>query len=229
MKETVFISGASRGIGRAIARIFYEAGAEVIICSRSEQKLAEAKEAMPKLHTYVCDISQKAEVKALARTLNERFGALDVLVNNGGRFLPGLVHEEEDEVFEQLMATNLNSAYYFTKALLPPMKARRKGTIVNMCSVASIMAYPNGGSYSISKYAMLGFSRCLREELKPFNLRVINVLPGAVLTDSWAEADLPEERFIPPEDIARLVWNACQLSERTVVEDILVRPALGDI
>lgn len=229
MKPKVFISGASRGIGLAIAKKFYAQDFEVIICSRSAEKLADAKEQMPDLHTFVCDISDKNAVKSLAAQINEQFGALDVLVNNGGIFMPGLVHEEPDEVFEKMIKTNVHSAYYFTKALVPLMKEKKKGTIFNMCSVASILAYPNGGSYGISKFALLGFSKALREEMKPFNIRVISILPGAVLTDSWAGVGLPESRFIPAEDIAELVWGTYQLSERTVIEEILVRPSLGDI
>ena len=229
MKQKIFISGASRGIGLSIAQIFYQHDFEVIICSRSAEKLALAKEQMPDIHTFVCDISNKAAVKKLAAQINEQFGALEVLVNNGGIFLPGQIHSEEDEVYEKLMQTNMDSAYYFSKALLPAMIERKQGTIFNMCSVASIIAYPSGGSYGISKFALLGFSKALREEMKPYHIRVISVLPGAVMTDSWSGVDLPEARFIPPEDIAQLIWTAYNMSPRTVVEEILVRPALGDI
>ena len=107
------------------------------------------------------------------------------------------------------------------------MKARKTGTIINICSIASLQAY--GGSYSISKFAMLGFSKNLREELKEHGIRVISVMPGAVLTDSWAGVDLPKERFMSPEDVAEIVWTSCFVSKRTVIEDIVMRPQLGDI
>ncbi len=228
-KPAVFISGASRGIGLAIAKIFYQNDYQVIICGRNPLKLKEAESLMPGIDTYVCDIALKSEVKILAEKLIQQYGALDILINNGGAFQPGQIHSEADEVFETLMNTNLNSAYYFTKALLPPMIQKKSGTVVNICSIASITPYANGGSYSISKFAMLGFGKVLREEMKPHNIRVINVLPGAVLTDSWAGTDLPESRFIPPEDIAQIVWNSCAVSSRTVVEDIIIRPLAGDI
>jgi len=98
-----------------------------------------------------------------------------------------------------------------------------------MCSIASITAYAHGGSYSVSKFGMLGFSKSLREELKPHGIRVISVLPGATFTRSWEGADVPEERMMPAEDIAELVWTACSLGPRTVVEEIVVRPHLGDL
>jgi short-subunit dehydrogenase len=98
-----------------------------------------------------------------------------------------------------------------------------------MCSIASIKAYPNGGSYAISKFALLGFSKVLREELKEFNVRVTAVLPGATRTASWDGVDLPEDRFMRAEDVAETVFSAYSLSERSVVEEIIIRPQLGDI
>jgi NAD(P)-dependent dehydrogenase (short-subunit alcohol dehydrogenase family) len=229
MKQ-ILITGASKGIGLAIARRFYAAGCwKVIVCARGRAGLEEAREAMPDLVTYACDLSDKAAVKQLAADVLAAHGRLDVLVNNGGVFLPGQMHTEDDEVFERQMHTNLYSAYYLTKALLPPMIAEGEGTVVNMCSIASITAYSAGGSYSVSKFALLGWSKSLREEMKPKGIRVISVLPGATLTDSWAGVNLPEERFMPVEDIAEVVWTAVALSKRSVVEEIVIRPQLGDI
>lgn len=229
MSHKILITGASKGIGLAIARIFYQQDFEVIICARGQEGLTAAKAEMPNIHTYTCDLSDKKEVKLLGQTILKEFGTLDVLVNNGGVFLPGLIHQEEDEIYETQMRTNIDSAYYLSKILLPPMIEKQSGTVFNICSVASLKAYPNGGSYCISKFALLGFSKMLREELKPYNIRVVSVLPGAVRTASWDGTTLPDERFIPVEDVGKVVWNTYQLSERTVVEDIVIRPALGDI
>ncbi|HHG83564.1 MAG TPA: SDR family oxidoreductase [Bacteroidetes bacterium] len=225
----IFISGASKGIGLATAEKFYQEGWKVIICARGQAALDAAQAKMPKLITYTCDLADKNAVKELAAKIQLEHGTLDILFNNGGTFLPGQLHSEEDEVFENLMATNLFSAYYMTKGLLPNMIALGKGTVVNMCSIASINAYAQGGAYSVSKFGLYGFSKSLREEMKPKGIRVISILPGATFTASWEGMDLPEARFIPAEDIAELVWTACKLSDRTVVEDIVVRPQLGDI
>ena len=137
--------------------------------------------------------------------------------------------EEADGILEQTIHTNLYSAYYLTKKLVPKMITQKNGFVFNMCSVASLKAYENGGSYSISKFALLGFSKTLREELKPHNIKVTSVMPGATLTDSWNGTDLPESRFSKPEDIAELVYTITQLSAFSVVEDIVIRPQLGDI
>lgn len=229
MSKKILITGGSKGIGLAIARRFYQEGFQVIICARGEEGLKKAQAEMPNIDARTCDISKKEEVKTLGKAINETYGALDVLINNGGVFLPGEVHKETDEVYEQLMATNMDSAYYLTKEVLPLMIEEKNGTIFNMCSVASLQAYPNGGSYSISKFALLGFSKALREEMKPYGIRVVSVLPGAVHTPSWEGMDIPESRFIPAKDIAELIWSTYSMSIRTVVEELVVRPMLGDL
>lgn len=228
-QPTAFVSGASKGIGLAIAQKFHHEGYRVGICARSQAGLDAAAAEMPGLLTYVCDMSDKAAVKELATKIQADLGPLDVLVNNAGVFQPGEVHSEADEAYELMMRTNMDSAYYLTKGVIHPMMARKSGAIVNIASVASIKAYTHGGSYSISKYAMLGFSKNLREEMKPHGIRVISIMPGAVKTASWDGVDVPAERLMPPEDMAALVWTSVTLTSRSVVEDIVVRPQLGDL
>lgn len=225
----VVITGASRGIGKAIAALFIHHQHEVLVCSRDLNKLAELKAEFPSIHTFACDISDQADLQRFGEHALSLFDNIDVLVNNGGVFLPGILTEEPEGTLETMIQTNLYSAYYLTRQLAPRMKACKSGYIINMCSVASLKAYENGGSYSISKFALLGFSKTLREELKPYNIKVSSIMPGATLTDSWAGADLPASRFAQPEDIAQLVYTITQLSEYAVVEDIVIRPQLGDI
>ena len=224
--STVLVTGASRGIGLAIALRFAEAGSRVTICARDVAAVAHAH---PELDCIACDMADKAQVQALAARVLERGGAPDLLVNNAGAYLPGSLHEEADGTFEAMIAVNVAGAYHLTRALLPDMISRGSGTIINVCSTASITPYVNGGSYGIAKHALYGFNRTLREELKPHGIRVVALLPGATLTDSWAGTDLPDERFMPPEDIAELAWSAWALSGRTVVEELRARPLLGDI
>ena len=150
-------------------------------------------------------------------------------MNNAGVFFPGQVINEEDGILEKLIETNLYSAYNMSRMLLPKMIEKKAGHIFNLCSVASLGAYSNGGSYSISKFALLGLSKALREELKEHSIKVTSLIPGATYTDSWSQSGLPESRFMKSEDIAKLVWDIYHLSECTVVEEILLRPILGDI
>jgi short-subunit dehydrogenase len=109
------------------------------------------------------------------------------------------------------------------------MLSQNKGHIFNMCSVASEKAYPNGGSYSISKFALLGFSKNLREELKPKGIKVTSILPGATWSDSWAGFEGPEERLMQARDVAEVVLAALRMSASAVMEDIVLRPQLGDL
>src|SRR6185295_4677495 len=114
-------------------------------------------------------------------------------------------------------------SYHITRGLLPSILKTQGAHIFNLCSTASIMAYTNGGSYCISKFAMLGFTKVLREELKTQNIKVTAVLPGATFTNSWAGTSLPKERFIPPQEIARAIWD-CYNLKNAVVEELLIRP-----
>jgi short-subunit dehydrogenase len=114
-------------------------------------------------------------------------GKVDILINNAGIFTPGSIYNEEDGLLQSMIETNVYSAYHLTRCLVPKMIEAKQGHIFNMCSIASLNAYANGGSYSISKFALLGFSKNLREELKPHHIKVTAVSPGAVMSDSWGD------------------------------------------
>jgi len=230
----IIITGGSKGIGKAVAGQFAAAGNELFLCARDEKKLNatadELRQKYPQTTVLVkpVDMRQTQAVQAFADWCLS-FGATDILVNNAGQFLPGSVHSEEDGLLEQMIETNLYSAYHLTRALLPAMIKNKSGHVFNICSIASIAAYPNGGSYSISKYAMLGFSKNLREELKPFNIKVTAVLPGAAYTNSWSGSGIDPKRIMEADDIAKMIFTASQLSAQACVEEILLRPQLGDL
>jgi short-subunit dehydrogenase len=236
MEQTplIVVTGGTKGIGRAIIEHFARQGFDIATCSRKTsdlqvmQELLERQHAI-KVYTKVADMAKKEEVKAFGAFVQQLARPVDVLVNNAGLFVPGQIHTEADGVLEQMIDTNLYSAYHLTRSLIEGMKSRKAGHIFNICSTASIVAYPNGGSYCIAKFALLGMSKVLREEMKPHGVRVTSILPGATFTASWAGVDVPEERFMPAHDVAEMVWAAYQLSPRSVVEEILIRPLLGDL
>ncbi len=229
------ITGATKGLGRAIADIFAQNGFDLCVCSRTQGDLdamqADWSSRFPErlLHTDAADLGKKPEVQEFADFVLDRFDRIDVLVNNAGLYIPGLVSEEPAGTLETLMEVNFYSAYYLTRALLPRMVRQRKGHIFNMCSIAGIQAYPNGGSYTISKFALRGFSMALREEMKSKGIKVTTLLPGATWSDSWSGVDLPQERLMQAEDVARSLWAAYNLSDSAVVEEIVLRPLLGDL
>jgi len=230
----VVITGASKGIGKAIAEIFAAYGHHLFICSRGEVALYKTLEELITQYPAAIikakpfDLSRREEAKAFGAWCLE-YGVPDVLVNNAGLFEPGSVHNEPEGTLESQLAVNLHSAYHVTRAVLPWMMEKRSGHIFNMCSIASLDAYANGGAYSISKFALYGFSKNLREEMKPYNIKVTAVHPGAVMTDSWGDFDNSQQRIMEAADIAKLVYAASQLSPQACVEDIVVRPQLGDL
>ena len=229
MNPLIVVTGGTKGIGRAIVNRFRTGGFDALVCARSIESDQGTNDAETGLFTVAADLSTRDGVNHLLNSIQHLNRPVDVLINNTGIFLPGQIHNEAEGTFEQVMNTNVASAYHLTRGLIGGMISRRQGHIFMMCSTASITAYTNGGSYCISKFALLGMSRVLREETKPYGVKVTAILPGATLTASWEGTDLPEERFMKSEDVADSVWAAYSLSKSAVVEEILIRPQLGDI
>jgi short-subunit dehydrogenase len=218
-----------------MAERFAAAGYGLYLVARDSARLAATEEELStrnpgvRINVQAVDISGKEQVEAYGKGLLAAGVAVDVLINNAGQFLPGSVQNEPDGTLEQMMAVNLYSAYHLTRLLLPGMMARRSGHIFNICSVASLQAYPNGGAYSISKWALAGFSANLREELKPHGVKVTSVYPGATYTDSWIGSGVEPDRIMEAADVAEMVYAASRLSPQATVEEILLRPQLGDL
>lgn len=234
MNKLMVVSGGSKGIGKAIIEQFAPQGFDIFTCARNEEglqflKAKIEKQGNVKFYYEVADLSNRTDVQRFAKAVLKLNRPIDVLVNNTGYFEPGLITEEPDGVLESMMDTNLYSAYHLTRTLVGAMKAVKSGHIFTICSVASLFAYPNGGAYSISKFALLGFSKVLREELKNFGIRVTAVMAGATLTASWEGVDLPAGRLMKAEDVAAVVYSAYSLSSHTVMEEVILRPQLGDI
>jgi short-subunit dehydrogenase len=230
----IVITGASKGIGKALAVKFAKRKNSIFICARNENELAEtAKEIKEKnnavISYFAADLSEKASADKFTGWLSAQNITPDILINNAGRFLPGSIYNEVEGTLEKMIAINLYSAYYVTRALLPSMMEKKAGHIFNMCSIAALKAYRNGGSYSVSKYALMGLSKNLREELKPYNIKVTTVYPGAVFTSSWENSGIEHSRIMEVNDISEMIYSASLLSPQACVEDILIRPIQGDL
>ncbi len=226
------ITGATKGIGRATSELLAKNGFDIAICARTKTDLDKMKASLERLYgiqvlAEVVDMSDKSEVKAFTTKIRKDWGSVDILVNNAGVFIPcELANPDNEGAFEMMMNLNLYSTYYMTQGILPMMTEKKSGHIFNICSIASIMPY---GAYAVSKHAMLGFSKVLREEVKENGVRVTAIMPGATYTASWEGSDLPVERFMKAEDIAQSLFDIYNLSKHTVVEEIILRPQLGDI
>lgn len=232
--KNVIVTGASKGIGKAIAEIFAANGYDLFLCARGEVNLYKAMEDLQTRFPGItvkakpADMSKKEDVIAFANWCLST-AAPDIIINNAGIFQPGNVLGEPEGSLENHIATNLYSAYHLTRIIAPKMIMNKSGHIFNICSIAALKAYNNGGAYSISKFAMNGFSTNLREEMKPHGIKVTTVHPGAVMSDSWGDYDNSSKRIMEAEDIAKMVYAASQLSFQACVEEIVIRPQLGDL
>jgi short-subunit dehydrogenase len=231
----VLITGAGKGIGKAIALKFAAQKYNLAICSRTEEDLISLKKEILLLNPTatvlykIVDVSNKQAIQVFAKEVLLEMKQIDVLINNAGVFKPGDIATEEDGLLEEMIQTNLYSAYYLTRAILPSMMENNRGAIINISSVAGLQAYTHGGSYSISKFALQGFSKNLREELKNKNIKVITVNPGATMSNSWSGSGIDENRIMKANDVADVVYQVTTLSDQAVVEDIVLRPLLGDL
>jgi short-subunit dehydrogenase len=229
----VVITGASQGIGRGVAERFAREGASLFLVSRNMDKTAAWQQDLQtrygsKVSSFNADLSRKEDVHAFADAVLGAWDRIDVLVNNAGSFVPGSVYNEPEGNLEKMIELNLYSAYHLTRRLLPTMMERKQGHVFNICSIAALKAYPAGGSYSISKYALEGFSKNLREEMKTFGIKVTSVHPGAVFTAAW-EGFVDKERIMDVSDVSNMIYAASTLSATACVEDIILRPQLGDL
>src|SRR5580704_2536494 len=231
----IVITGASRGLGFSMAEAFAAEGHDLYLTSLNEVKLYNA------LGSLMGRFPDQV-IKAKPFDLGTKQGAMnfgnwvlglgvepDILINNAGTFQPGHVNDEPEDQLEDMLHVNLFSAYHLTRILLPSMMKRKSGHIFNISSIAGLQAYPNGGSYSISKFALTGFSKNLREELKPYSIKVTCVYPGAVYTDSWADSGVKPDRIMKPSDIANMVVQISKLSPQALVEELVIRPLAGDL
>ncbi len=234
LNRLAIITGASRGIGLAVAHAFGAIGFDLLLCARNSSNLEEIAQQIQSgygvnVKTFAADLSNKNECQALVAFVKSQQILVDVLVNNAGVFLPGTLMEEDEDQMDFQMRTNYFSAYYVTKGVWPMLREKDRSHVFNMCSIASLVAYDAGGGYAVTKHALLGFSKSLRKEGIPRGILVSAILPGATLTDSWAGVNLPSSRFMSTADVASTVIHAWNINRTSVAEEILIRPIEGDI
>jgi len=234
-KPVVLITGSSQGIGEAIAKVFAQQikGVQLALVARNTKNLGKVARACAKLGATVeifpGDVADAAEVAAMATAVTKRFGAVDVLINNAGKFSSAPLTTMSVAEFDQLIAANLRSVFLVSRAFVPAMVKRRRGDVFNMSSIAGLAAYPGGTGYCAAKFGLTGLTKVLRAELKDKGVRVCCVYPGATASPSWKGSGVAEGRMMPAGDVARAFYDIYQLSRRTVVEEIILRPQLGDL
>lgn len=231
----VLITGASKGMGEAIALNMAAQGHHLCICARKIQDLVQLQEKIQstypgiKVYIKVVDCSVEEEVLAFADFALAQMGSVDVLVNNVGVFKPAFILDEGFDALNFHMKTNVYAAYFLYKKLAPAMKERRNGYIFNICSVASKDTIASAGSYCVTKSALLSLNHVMRKEMMAHDVKVTAILPGSTLTNSWEGTSISPDEFIQPEDVAVAIENVMKMSVGANVEEIMIRPLHGQI
>lgn len=233
-KKAVWITGANSGIGKSITNLFSENNILCVASARREEALLRMKQESPEISNNVeifpLDISNIGEIQKTSKKILKNFD-VDCLINNAGitTFTPAENTSVED--ISEIIQTNLVGAIALIQNLIPHFKKRGGGIIINILSVAAKKTFQNSSVYSASKAGLLAYSNVLREEVRKYNIRVINVLPGATRTPIWSSEMLSEyaNRMMSPEDIAKIIHQLYSIDYNLVPEEIILRPMKGDI
>jgi NADP-dependent 3-hydroxy acid dehydrogenase YdfG len=227
-EQVAIVTGGGTGIGRAFTEALAAAGTTVVIASRREEKLHKTADELnasvkaERVYPYAFDIRDRAQCEALVKYVMERWGAVDVLVNNSGLAVPETVEQITDEGWAKVLETNLRGAMYLVRAVLPLMTAQQFGDVVNVSSQAGKHGYADVPSYCASKFGLLGFAESLRDHVRKAqaNIRVFNFCPGLVDVDNTNAVDAPRAGAIHVKNMARTLMFALSLDREVVLEDI---------
>jgi meso-butanediol dehydrogenase/(S,S)-butanediol dehydrogenase/diacetyl reductase len=227
-EQVALVTGGGTGIGRAFAGALAEAGARVFIASRSEAVLRRTAGELngaagaERVFTYAFDVRVRDECEALIAHVRERFGSLDVLVNNSGLAVPETVEQITEEGWDKVLETNLKGVMWLTRAALPRMAAGQFGDIVNVSSQAGKHGYADVPSYCASKWGLLGFAESVRDHVRKtgMNVRVFNLCPGLVDVENTSADAAPRPGFVHVSTMAKTLIYVLSLDRNVVLEDI---------
>ena len=231
MPDIALITGATEGIGRASALAFGRAGYRVGVCARTAPRVAGLIEELRAAGIDAAgrpgDVAAEEDVAAIVATVERELGPVDVLVNNAGVLIGRRLEDLSLDEWDTTMATNVRSLFLMTRRVLPGMRERRRGTIVNVASVSGKVGFVGGTAYAASKHAVMGFSRSLMLEVRRDGVRVVAVCPGSVATRMLNDQPLLQadpEKILAPEDVAETILQAVRLPARALVNEIEIRP-----
>lgn len=221
-------------MGKTIAWRLAEAGYNIFICSRKQAEIDLFCEDIRqrfgvKAAGVQTDCANMDELRRFAEFIKEHADSVDVLINNAGMFSPASILDEPEGLLLKHMQLNLYAAHYLCRVFGRMMREQRRGHIINISSVAALNPVVTAGSYSVTKAALLSLTKVLREELMEWNVKVTAILPGSTYTESWKGTDLPPGRFVSSEDIAAGVLMCLRASSGANVDELIIRPAEGQI
>ena len=233
------ITGGSRGIGRAIAEELAGSGFSLLLVAKTPKRLHETAKELGskygvKTEEFACDIGNTDEIDALHKFCEGKKIVPNLLVNNAGVYFAGSTETAKIEDYDQMMSVNTKGAFYLTHKFIPLLKKAKNARVVIISSMWAKDSYPVAGAedgtlYAISKWAERGWAGILRSELRKYRIGVTAIYPGAVMTEMWEGTSFPEERFIDPKDMAKIVGTVVNLSPRTSIDEIEVMPVMGHV
>jgi short-subunit dehydrogenase len=233
--KNALITAASKGIGKAVAKAFALEGINLAVCSRNEAELVELKAELlainPNIQVYikVVDCGIKEELIAFAQYAEEALGSIAVIVNNVGMYSMNSILDDTQNDFDAQINTNLRPAYELYRFFGKKMKDAKSGHIFNICSVASVNPIAAAGTYSVTKYALLGLNKVMRQEMEPYGVKVTAIIPGSTLTDSWRGVEVDKDKMVLPEDVAIAIITAFKMSPGANVDEITIKPVYGQL
>ena len=235
MPRRALITGASSGIGKAIARAFAQAGFDVALVARSQDKLAALAEELSatgrQAKSFEIDLSDLEQVKVQIAQVISQFGPIDVLINSAGMGYTGSLAEMSLARWQQVMALNVTSVFQVVQAVLPSMRQRAGGLIVNIASIAARQSFVDWGAYGVSKAALAALSGAIAAEESAHGIRVVTLFPGAVNTPIWdsdtVQADFDRAAMLSPETVAQTVLHTALLPANAVISHLTITPAQG--
>lgn len=229
---TALVTGATEGIGRATAFALGRAGYRVGVCARTAPKVAalveELRRAGLEAAGHAGDVARADDAAAIVERVASALGEIGVLVNNAGVLIARPIGELTVEDWDATMATNLRGLFLMTRAVLPAMRARGRGHIVNVASLSARSGFAGGAAYAASKHGVLGFGRSLMLELRKEGIRVITICPGSVDTGMLGDQPMLQAdpaRILQPDDVAGTIVHALRLPDRALVSEVDLRPA----
>lgn len=234
-QQRAIITGASSGIGKATALAFAKSGIDVALVSRFLRNLEPvvnaAREAGVEAKAYAVDLGEVATVKEQIKAITENFGSIDILVNNAGMGYTNSLINTSLSDWQQVINLNLTSIFQCIQGVLPQMRQRARGTIINVASIAASNAFPDWGAYSVSKAGVVALTKTLAVEERVNGIRTVIISPGAVNTPIWdtdtVKAEFNREAMLTPEIVAQSILHAALLPPQAVIEEMTVMPSGG--
>ena len=233
--QNALITGATKGIGLAIAQALAKEGINLAICSRNEEELLQVKEALLQINSQIkvfirsTDCSLRDEVRQFAAEAEQELQTIQIIINNVGAFFPASILEEEENALQKQLNLNLMAGYELYRFFGKKLVAARSGHIFNICSVAGKQVVANAGSYSVTKFAQRGLNDVMREEMKAYQVKVTAVFPGSTLTDSWNGTTITTEKFILPQDVAAAIITCLKMSAGANVDELIIQTTTKEI